>query len=137
MLPDRIGHGSCDLMIAFSQRHVWRIGPFTFVINDDGTDLLVVIIDVHHAARLSFAHRSGSGTDRRWCRRTYRPLLVAHVIIDNDIFPAGDGAAVSIHDRSCRWCRLPAASVAVTVKVLAIRQRSIRVNAPTSRCCPP
>ena len=42
-------------MIAFIQRFVWRIGPFTFVINDDGTDLLVVIIDVHHAARLGFA----------------------------------------------------------------------------------
>ncbi len=117
-------------MIAFSQRRVWRIGPFTFVINDDGTDLLVVIIDVHHAARLSFAAQ-GRGLIVGGVAWTYRPLLVAHVIIDNDIFCRRRCRSVN-HDRE----GTAGARVARCVSrsdgegVLAIRQRSIRGERP-------
>ena len=126
----RIGYGGGDLMIAFSQRLIWRIGPFTFVINDDGTDLLVVVIDVHHAARLGFAAQ-GRGLIVGGVAWTYRPLLVAHVIIDNDIFCRRRCRSVN-HDREAA----AGARVARCVSrcdgegVLAIRQRSIRGERP-------
>ena len=126
----RIGHGGGDLMIAFSQRRVWRIGPFTFVINDDGTDLLVVIIDVHHAARLGFAAQ-GRGLIVGGVAWTYRPLLVAHVIIDNDIFCRRRCRSID-HDRE----GTAGARVARCVSrrdgegVLTIRQRGIRGERP-------
>ena len=126
----RIGYGGGDLMIAFSQRLIWRIGPFTFVINDDGTDLLVVVIDVHHAARLGFAAQ-GRGLIVGGVAWTYRPLLVAHVIIDNDIFCRRRCRSID-HDREAA----AGARVARCVSrrdgegVLTIRQRSIRGERP-------
>ena len=117
-------------MIAFIQRFVWRIGPFTFVINDDGTDLLVVVVDVHHAARLGFAAQ-GRGLIVGGVAWTYRSLLVAHVIIDNDIFCRRWCRSVN-HDREAA----AGARVARCVSrsdgegVLAISQRGVRSERP-------
>jgi len=117
-------------VIAFVQRFLWRIGPLAFVIHNNGTNLLVVIVDIHRAARLGFAAQ-GWRLIVGGVAGTYRPLLVAHVIVDNDIFRRSRSRGVDNNREAAAGARVArCVSRGNGEGVLAIRQCAIRGECP-------
>jgi len=117
-------------VIAFVQRFLWRIGPLAFVIHNNGTNLLVVIVDIHRAARLGFAAQ-GWRLIVGGVAGTYRPLLVAHVIVDNDIFRRGRSRGVDNNREGSAGTRVArSVSRGNGEGVLTIRQCAIRGEHP-------
>ena len=117
-------------MVTFIQRFVRRIGPLAFVINDNGANLLVVVVDIDHAARLGFAAQ-GWRLVVGGVTLAYRSLFVAHVIIKDDIVRRSRCRSVDNNREAAAGAR-----VACRVGrgdgegVLAVSQRGVRRERP-------